>query len=438
MRRLEGWKGRSHLRPAQGQSWREMSPVVVAVWLLVLVIGCGSDAPTVAPVDSVEPTEVPATVQLPLESPVALTATPSDSGEPTEVPATVQLTQESPVAPTATPAISVEPTEVPATVQLTQESPVAPTVTPAGSVESVEVPDTDALSQESAAQSASVSIIFGRAIMSPNGRVTLFYVTNDTSDEANGAVVIDSASITSSDGRTWQADGYGELRKWASLTLGWLTFSVPDGAGGQLRVTVNSAQSGAGPLTGPWRGVEQLDGLIARDDISASIIVESGLCVTAGDGAIGFHRMACGSEFVDPHPIRRAAREATAVQDGTVVESPNYHKGLDGPPGYAEKVAELERLNGEDVLDPGPPVNAGTASENTPVTPSPRPTPAEPSTPPTRSPVNLDEQPYLGEPSLFFVLCTPWHIPLNVKIDNVDAPELYSSPPSTSTRCVLP
>ena len=274
--------------------------------------------------------------------------------------------------------------------------------------------------------------------MSPNGRVTLFYVTKDTSDEAKGAVVIDSASITSSDGRTWLADGYGELRNWDSLTLGWLTFSVPDGAGGQLSVTVNSAQSGAGPLAGPWRGVEQLDGLIARDDISASIIVESGLCVTAGDGAIGFHRMACGSEFVDPHPIRRAAREATAVQDGTVVESPNYHKGLEGPPGYAEKVAEIERLYGDDVLDPGPPVNAGAASENTPVTPSPMPTPAQPSTPPTRSPVNLDEQPYLGEPSLFFVLCTPWHIPLNVKIDNVDTPELYSSPPSTSTRCVLP
>ena len=147
----------------------------------------------------------------------------------------------------------------------------------------------------------------------------------------------------------------------------------------------------ASPQSPPaqYPGVEQPDGLTARDDISASVIVESGLCVTAADGAIGFHRMACGSEFVDPHPIRRAAREATAA-------------------------------------------------EITPVTPSPRPTPTEPSTPPTRSPVNVDEQPYLGEPSVFFVLCTPWLFPLNVKIDNVDAPKLHSSPPSTSVRCVLP
>ena len=392
------------MRLALGQSWKKVLPAVVSAWLSVLVIGCGSVPPTPTPAVSVEPTEIP------------------DS---------VASSQESPVAPTATPVVSVEPTEVPDTVALPQMSPVAPTATPAVSVESVEVPDTDALSRESAAQSASISIIFGRAILSPQGRVTLFYVTKDTSDEAKGGVVIDGASITSSDGRTWLADGYGELRDWESLTLGWLTFSVPEAARGQLRVTVNSAQSGGGRLTGPWRGVEQLDGLTARDDPSASVIVESGLCVTGGDGAIGFHRMACGSEFVDPHAIRRAAREASS-------ESPNYYKGLEPPPGYEEMVAELTRLHSDDALDPGPPDNAGPAPGVTPVTPSPRPTPTEPSTPHTRPPVNAGERPYLGESSLFFVLCTPWLIPLNVIVDNVDAPELYSSPPSTSARCVLP
>ena len=377
MRRLEDWKGGSPLRLALGRSWKEVLPVVVAVWLSVLFISCGSDA---------------------------LTATSDGSVESTEVPDSVASPQKSPVVQTPTPAASVEPTEV---------------------------PDTDALSRASAAHSASISIIFGRAILSPNGRVTLFYVTKDESDEAKGGVVIDSASITSSDGRTWLADGYGHLREWESLTLGWLTFSVPEAARGQLRVTVNSAQSGGSRPTGPWRGVQQLDGLTARDDPSASVIVESGLCVTAADGAIGFHKMACGSEFVDPHAIRQAAREASG-------ESPNYYKGPESPPGYADKVAELTRLHGDDAIDPGPTDNAGTAPETTPKTPSPRPTPTEPSTPPTRPPVNASDRPYLGESSLFFVLCTPWLIPLNVIIDNVEAPELYSSPPSTSFRCVLP
>ena len=422
------------MRLALGQSWKKVLPVMVAAWLSALAIGCGTDAPTAAPADSAESTEVLGSEALSQTSSVASTATPVGSVEPNEVPDTVASPQESPVAPTPTPAVSVEPTEIPDSVASSQESPVAPTATPVASVEPAEVPDTDALSRESAARSASISIIFGRAIVSANGRVTLFYVTKDESDEAKGGGVIDGASITNSDGRTWLADGYGELREWESLTLGWLTFSVPEAARGQLRVTVNSAQSGGGRLTGPWRGVQQLDGLTARDDPSASVIVESGLCVTAADGAIGFHRMACGSEFVDPHAIRRAAREASS-------ESPNYYKGPEPPPGYEEMVAELTRLHGDDAFDPGPPDNAGPAPGVTPVTPSPRPTPTEPSTPPTRPtrpPVNAGERPYLGESSLFFVLCSPWLIPLNVIVDNVDAPELYSSPPSTSARCVLP
>ncbi len=274
------------MRLALGQSLRKLLPVVVAAGLLVLVIGCGSDArtaapdgsvesievpgsdalsqtsavaPTAAPVGSVESTAVPDPDTSPQKSPVPPTATPVISVEPTKIPDSDPSPQKSPVAPTATPADSVEPTEVPDTNGLPQGSPVPPTATPAGPVESTEVPAPDVSSLESAAQSASISIIFGRAILSPNGRVTLFYVTKDTSDEAKGGVVIDSASITSSDGRTWLADGYGELRRWASLTLGWLTFSMPEAAQGQLRVTVNSAQTGAGPVTGPWRGVEQLE-----------------------------------------------------------------------------------------------------------------------------------------------------------------------------------
>ena len=408
-----------------------MSAVVVAVFLLVLAIGCGTDAPTAAPAVSAESTEVPDSDASRQMGPVLPTPTPAVSVEPTEIPNSAASPQMSPILPTATPSVSVKSTKVPDTVAPTQKSPVAPTVTPAGPVVPTEVPGKDVSSPESAAHSASISIIFGRAIVSANGRVTLFYVTKDASYEARRGVVIDSASITSPDGRTWLADGYGELRDWESLTLGWLTFSVPEAARGQLRVTVNSAQSGGGRLTGPWRGVQQLDGLTAWDDPSASVIVESGLCVTAADGAIGFHRMACGSEFVDPHAIRRAARETSS-------ESPNYYKGLEPPPGYEEMVAELSRLHGDGALDPGPPDNTGPAPGVTPVTPSPRPTPTEPSTPHTRPPVNAGERPYLGESSLFFVLCTPWLILLNVIIDNVDAPELYSSPPSTSARCVLP
>ncbi len=44
---------------------------------------------------------------------------------------------------------------------------------------------------------------------------------------------------------------------------------------------------------------------------------------------------------------------------------------------------------------------------------------------------------HIGKLSLVFVLCALWLFPLNVKIDNVNAPDLYSSSPSTSFRCVL-
>ena len=52
------------------------------------------------------------------------------------------------------------------------------------------------------------------------------------------------------------------------------------------------------------------------------------------------------------------------TMDRTFVDSPNYHKGLEGPPGYAEKVAELKRIYGDDALNPGSPDNAGDTSSN--------------------------------------------------------------------------
>ena len=41
------------------------------------------------------------------------------------------------------------------------------------------------------------------------------------------------------------------------------------------------------------------------------------------------------------------------MMDRTFVESPNYHIGVEAPPGYEEKVAELKQLYGDDVLEPG-------------------------------------------------------------------------------------
>ena len=53
-----------------------------------------------------------------------------------------------------------------------------------------------------------VGITLGRAVLYPNERVTLFYVARDTAEELGGAVMIDNAEITGSDGRSWLADGH--------------------------------------------------------------------------------------------------------------------------------------------------------------------------------------------------------------------------------------
>ena len=57
-----------------------------------------------------------------------------------------------------------------------------------------------------------------------------------------------------------------------------------------------------------------------------------------------------GSDARMPDP--RLTTPLRTTMDRTFVESPNYHKGLEAPPGYAEKVADLKRLYGDDVLDP--------------------------------------------------------------------------------------
>ena len=53
-----------------------------------------------------------------------------------------------------------------------------------------------------------VGITLGRAVLYPNERVTLFYIARDTAEELDGAIMADSAEITSSDGRLWLADGH--------------------------------------------------------------------------------------------------------------------------------------------------------------------------------------------------------------------------------------
>ena len=51
-----------------------------------------------------------------------------------------------------------------------------------------------------------VGITLGRAVLNPDERVTLFYVGRDTAGELGRAMMIDSAEITRSDGRSWLAD----------------------------------------------------------------------------------------------------------------------------------------------------------------------------------------------------------------------------------------
>ena len=144
-----------------------------------------------------------------------------------------------------------------------------------------------------------VGITLGRPVLYPDGRVTLFYVARDTSGEIEGAITIDNAEIASSDGRSWPADGHGEVLDRPPLTLGWLTFPVSDAAPGGFRVTANSVQANGLRVTGTWH-LPQLRGLVARSDLPQPIVIDSELCVSSGSVAFGFHDRACATEFVDP------------------------------------------------------------------------------------------------------------------------------------------
>ena len=260
-----------------------------------------------------------------------------------------------------------------------------PTDTPPAPVDPVESQDSDVLPLESGVPSEGVGITFGRALLRPDGRITLFYVASTNSGTFEAATIINDADIVSSDGRSWPADEYGELRHRAPLTLGWLTFSVSDAAPGDLQVAVNSMQAGSGPVKGPFQ-VQQLRGLKARSDISKAVIIDSGLCVSSDGVAFGFHEKACATEFVDPHTVRQK----------------------------------------------------GTSTGATPVTPQPTPTPVEYSARPTTPPSPHSTESLDVVDSLLFTVCTPWLIRLPVIIEHTGTPSVGGMFPSHSVRCVFP
>ena len=234
---------------------------------------------------------------------------------------------------------------------------------------------------------AGVGITLGRAVLYPNERVTLFYVARDTAEELDGAIMADSAEITSSDGRLWLADGHGVVLDWPPLTVGWLTFPVSDAAPGSFKVTVNSVQADGGRVRGAWR-LPKLPGLEAPRDMLEPLVIDSDLCVSSGSVAFGFHDKACAVEFVDPHSLRQSV----------------------GTP------------------------------ETTGVTPRPTPTPTHASTQPTPiRPPQVTKLLAAEDPlRLLFALCTPWHFQVAVGLDDTRTPGRGSEAPSTAIRCVLP
>ena len=232
-----------------------------------------------------------------------------------------------------------------------------------------------------------VGITLGRAVLHPNERVTLFYVAKDTAEELDGAVMIDNAEIESSDGRSWRADGHGVVLDRPPLTLGWLTFPVPDAAPGSFEVTVNSVQADGGDLRGTWR-LPRLSGLEARSDVLEPLVIDSDLCVSSGSVAFDFHDRACAREFVDPRSLRQS----------------------------------------------------GGTHETTGVTPRPTPTPTHTSTQPTPiRPPQITKPLAVGDTlRLLFSLCTPWHFQVGVGLDDTGTPGRGSESPSTTSRWVLP
>ena len=282
-----------------------------------------------------------------------------------------------------TPSVDLIPTP-PAVPKLipTTEPPLTAATPPAA--ESTKPSDSDASPQDGAVPYDDVDITLGRAVLHLDGRVTLFYVAGDVNREFDGPIVIDSAGITSSDGMSWAADGYGELYYEAPLTLGWLTFPVSGASPGNFTVAVDAAITGRFRITGQWQ-LRQLPGLAPRNVTSKYEVLDSGTCVSSGDVAFGFHEKACPTEFYDMSPRRRT-----------------------GAPG-ATPVSTIP--------DPTPePMPAGISIQ-------------------TNATVVTDAD---TEYFLTFALCTPWHFSLHVLFDDTGKSEHTSNPPSTSTRCVLP
>ena len=280
--------------------------------------------------------------------------------------------------PVPTAKLGPDPTNTP-TLSVTAKPTLVSAI--GATVEATLVSISDVSLGDSATLFDGVDITVGRALLHPDGRVTLFYVARGISGKFEGAIVIDDAEIASSDTGPWQADGHGELSHLSPLTLGWLTFPVSDAPPGNFRVTVNSVQTGGDRLTGPWQ-LPRLQGLQAGNDRSETVVVDSNICVFGDGVAFGFHNKACDTEFVDLSP-----RRTTPVESVTPRPEPKP-----GPVEFSTRV----------VPTLGPPV--------------PRPP---------------------GTTFLVFILCTPWHVNLHVEIESMGASRVTSNPPSTGARCIL-
>lgn len=361
--------------------------------------------PSATPTHTATPTPTATTIPTPIATPVPTpTSTPMPTPTATPMPTTVASHTPTP-APVPAPAADTSPAATPTTEASHTPAPdttgksgpasttamgVTATTTPMSDDgdggEQTEIFVTDVSLGDSAILSDSVEITIGRAILHPDGRITLFYVARNMSGAPEEAAVIDSALITSSDARSWLADGHGELEHWSSLTLGWITFPVSVAPPANYQVTVNSVQIGSDRITGPWQ-LSQLQGLAAGNDRSETFVVDSNICVTDDNAAFGFHRgshkSVCDTEFVDLSP-----RRTTPVESVTPRPKPSPR-----PAAFSTSI----------VPTLGPPV--------------PRPP---------------------GTTFLVFIHCTPWHLHLHVEIESTGASRVTSNPPSTGVRCLLP
>ncbi len=269
-------------------------------------------------------------------------------------------------------------------------SNVRETISPTGNIPAETVLPNDS-SLVGGGYAGEIDVVLGRAVLQPKGRVTVFYAARNPDEEFEGPILIDGAELETSGGRSWLAESYGTLLNWPPLTLGWLTFLVTDAAPRSFKVSVNSVQVDGDHLTGSWQ-LAQLNGFEAGQDVSEPIVIDSGLCVSGGNVAIGFNEHACATEFVD----LRGSREKES-----------------------------------------------DSSVSTPITPRPMPTPTPrqiPTRPPATAtpPDTTDAILHDGDISLKFDLCVPWHFSVVVVIDQSSTPITGSPGLTTGSRCVLP